>query len=245
MRDLAFIDVETTGLDPDYHEIIEVAVARLDPRTLEIRAELDAKVRPGRPERAEPEALRLNGYTALRWADARAAGEVLQRLTPILNGCILAGHNVPFDRAFLLAAYRRASKTLPDLDYHVVDTASLAWPLVVAGLVDSLRLRVVCEHLGISNQGEHSSATDVRRTIEVYRRLMPTLEPTFLSHWSAMRGDERDIARAIVERMHEGRSEYGPWRVGDGRNYPRETLHEVMDALNYCAAELVRMRRPR
>jgi len=245
VRPLAFIDCETTGLDPERHEIIEVAAARLDPGTLEIHAELDAKVKPEHPERAEPEALRHNGYTPERWANASPVAEVLDRLTPVLDGCILAGHNVPFDRAFLREAYRRAERPFPEVDYHVVDTASLAWPLVVAGVIDSLRLRVICEHLGISNQGEHSATTDVRRTIDVYRRLMPVLDPVLQSRWTAMRADEQSIVGAIVERMHEGRSEYGPWRVDDGRDYPREALHEVMDALNYCAAELVRMRRAR
>lgn len=39
MSDLAFLDLETTGLDPARHEIIEAAVVRVDGRTLE---ELDA-----------------------------------------------------------------------------------------------------------------------------------------------------------------------------------------------------------
>jgi hypothetical protein len=44
-----------------------------------------------------------------------------------------------------------------------------------------------------------------------------------------------------VHRIGEGRPTYGEWRVDDGRKYPREALEEVMDALNYCAAELVRL----
>lgn len=245
MRDLAFIDVETTGLEPDYHEVIEVAAVRLDPRTLDIQVEMDAKVRPDRPERAEREALEQNGYTPEDWTDARPLVEVLAQLTPVLSGCCLAGHNVGFDWAFLRSSYRRVDALQPDVDYHFVDTASLAWPLVAAGLIERPKLEALCNHFGISNEGAHSAPADVRRTIEVYRRLMPMLEPTFLARWLAMRGDEREIVGAIVERMHEGRDHYGPWRTSDSRNYPRETLHEVMDALNYCAAELVRMRRPR
>jgi len=33
------------------------------------------------------------------------------------------------------------------------------------------------------------------------------------------------------------------WHVGDGRNNPGEALLEAMDALNYFAAELVRLTR--
>jgi hypothetical protein len=57
--------------------------------------------------------------------------------------------------------------------------------------------------------------------------------------------DERSLVEAIVARLDAGRQDYGPWRTDDGRDYPREALAEVLDALNYCAAELVRLRRGR
>lgn len=243
MRDLAFIDVETTGLEPDYHEIIEVAVARVDAKTLTITAEFDCKVRPKHPDRAEPEALRINGYSPERWSDALSQTHAIGQISPLLSGCILAGHNTSFDRSFIEAAFKRSGKTLPDLDYHVIDTVSLAWPLIVAGAIEKPKLRFLCEHLGISNQGEHSAPADVRRTIEVYRRLMPALDPNTMAHWSSMEADERAIATTVIERLHNGRTDYGPWHVDDGRNNPEEALSEVLDALNYCAAELVRLGR--
>jgi hypothetical protein len=55
--------------------------------------------------------------------------------------------------------------------------------------------------------------------------------------------DESTILGLLSERMSEGRRVYGPWQVDDGRRYPREALAEVLDALHYCAAELVRLDR--
>jgi len=55
--------------------------------------------------------------------------------------------------------------------------------------------------------------------------------------------DERDIVRALVSRMEQGRKTYGPWSVDDNRNYRREALLEVLDAMHYCAAELTRLAR--
>ena len=55
--------------------------------------------------------------------------------------------------------------------------------------------------------------------------------------------DELEIIKALVHRMGLGRETYGPWRIDDGRNYPWEALLEVYDALQYCAAELVRLAR--
>ncbi|MBI5531810.1 MAG: hypothetical protein HY898_03785 [Deltaproteobacteria bacterium] len=55
--------------------------------------------------------------------------------------------------------------------------------------------------------------------------------------------DERSILEVLLERMGQGRQRYGVWNVDDGREYPAETLDEVIDALHYCAAALVRLRR--
>jgi hypothetical protein len=57
--------------------------------------------------------------------------------------------------------------------------------------------------------------------------------------------DERAIIETLVARIEQGRFTYGPWSVLDGRNNPGEALLEVMDALNYCAAELVRLGKER
>ena len=60
-----------------------------------------------------------------------------------------------------------------------------------------------------------------------------------------LQSDERLIAEAALCRLDQGRSSYGPWQVDDGRDYPKEAFAEVIDALHYCAAELVRLRRAR
>ena len=73
-HNLAFIDTETTGLDPNKHEIIELAVviARQVPRegkgpSLEIIEECEWKIKPQRIELAEEAALRVNGYNEVDW----------------------------------------------------------------------------------------------------------------------------------------------------------------------------------
>ena len=58
-----------------------------------------------------------------------------------------------------------------------------------------------------------------------------------------LRGDERAIVEALLDRIEQGREVYGPWKVDDGRDYPAEAFDEVIDALHYCAAALVRMSR--
>jgi hypothetical protein len=56
-------------------------------------------------------------------------------------------------------------------------------------------------------------------------------------------GDEATIVRLLADRLAAGRHVYGPWRVTDERNYLREALAEIVDALAYCGAQLVRLDR--
>lgn len=84
--DLVFVDVETTGLDPERHELLEVAAVRVHPHTLEPLDHASARVRPGRLADANPRALEVNGYTDEAWRDAvthrhaRAMEPALHRL---------------------------------------------------------------------------------------------------------------------------------------------------------------------
>jgi len=60
---------------------------------------------------------------------------------------------------------------------------------------------------------------------------------------SQARPDEQAIVQTLVDRLDAGRQSYGPWRLDDGRQYQAEALEEVLDALHYGAAQLVRMAR--
>ena len=165
MRDLAFIDLETTGLDPGRHEILEIGVVVADARTLETRGMFDVRVRPGRMDDADPVALGINGWSAEAWRDAVPLDVALVRAKPFLDGAMLGGHNVSFDRTFLDAAWRSTGVAPPETDHHVLDTATLAWPLLAVGLVDSLSLDPICEQLGIDVGEPHRALTDARRSL--------------------------------------------------------------------------------
>ena len=74
IHNLAFIDTETTGTNPDKHEIIELAliVAKQIERPgkgpkIEILGEYEWKIKPERIEDAEDQALRINGYNETDW----------------------------------------------------------------------------------------------------------------------------------------------------------------------------------
>ncbi len=163
---LLFLDVETTGLDHNRHEICSMAFSPLDGPMTYFRVSCNY------PLRADDKALEINGFSREGLRDgylSRSVREALERY----HGYTLAGWNIGFDIRFLMNLQQRvfSSGTLP-FHYRPLDVASLAWPLLLGGKVKSLGLNSVCDYFGVSNEGAHDAAADVRRTIEVYRHLI-------------------------------------------------------------------------
>ncbi len=175
---MAFIDLETTGLDPERCEIIEIGaiVARQIPRAgreskLEVIEEFEFKIKPAHLERAEPEALRVNGYNEGEWLFAPDLAQAMKLVVPKLTDAIMVAQNVTFDWSFLSAAFKQLGIKNP-LHYHKLDLISLAF----AKLYDNERvqrfsLQALAEHFGIKNEKAHTALADVRVTVEIYKKL--------------------------------------------------------------------------
>ncbi len=172
LRPLVFLDLETTGLDPQADDIVEVAAMRVDPLSLSVEGCFETKVAPSPGVLVDPRAAELNGFRAEDWTEAPEIKDVLPLLARFLEGCLIVGHNPAFDWAFLTVAYRRLGLRRPDIGHHLLDTATLAWPLLRHGFVQSLSLRDLCAHYGISNVGSHRALEDVVRTYKLFLRLI-------------------------------------------------------------------------
>jgi DNA polymerase III epsilon subunit-like protein len=98
---IAMIDLETTGLDPKFHEIIEIGCVVFDSDTFEILDTLDIKAKPQHIERAHPKALEVNGYTEDAWDDAMLLGDALGKLEDIAEGAVFCSFPVAFDFLFI------------------------------------------------------------------------------------------------------------------------------------------------
>lgn len=190
-RPVCWLDLETTGLDPETHEIIEIG-AYCNGRVFE------TKVIPTRLETAEQEALEVNGFTDVEdwkargakpleqalldftsWVRYVATAEAGDRYNPyqgykaIVHGPVVGGHNAAgFDVPFLKARY----KELGVLDnwpfhYHVIGTEVLAYEHLKPLGLRSMSLGSVCCALGISNEGAHTAMADAYRSKQVWDKL--------------------------------------------------------------------------
>jgi DNA polymerase-3 subunit epsilon len=188
-RPLAFVDVETTGLDSSKHEIIEVAV--VFDTSVVIRADASwanhltiegdiaywtTRVKPERIEDAEPFALKINGYAdkPQDWAYAPSAAWVSDILRELVTregaNPVLVGHNVSFDRDFLSNMLLRQGFT-QHVAHNVVDTGALAYEHLVPCGLESLSLDAVRRILGMPTEGAHRALQDAKDARTVYHRL--------------------------------------------------------------------------
>ena len=165
-KPLTFVDIETTGLNPHKHEILEVAVVKRFPDgTVE---EFQSKVCPKRIELAESRALEINHYRPEDWEGSPDFEEIAPILAGLLEGSLPVAHNAAFDKSFLQPALIEYS-----IPYHWIDTVSvshLAFPNM-----RRYSLAHLCSELGISNEGAHTALADARRCMEVYTRAVAIL----------------------------------------------------------------------
>lgn len=178
-HNLAFIDTETTGTDANKHEIIELAVviAKQVEREgkgpkIEVLLEKEWKIKMQRPDLAEEEALRVNGYNEVDWmfaVDRKAAMEEFAKLT---QSCTFVSHNLTFDYAFVQRAFEETGvESL--MHYGKLDTISIAFArLYDLPQAQSFSLRALCELFKIDNKRAHTALADTRALVDVYKKLM-------------------------------------------------------------------------
>ena len=136
------------------------------------RAAVEHKCAMRWPERASAEALAVNRYSPHEWRNALPVRVALVAFGSLIDEeCLVVGHNVWFDWSFVAAAFEREALAVPKTK-TLIDTQSIAWPLVKAGHLDRLKLDAICTKYGISNAGGHRAMADVRRLIAVYAKML-------------------------------------------------------------------------
>lgn len=169
---LAFFDIETTGLDHNQHEIIEMGLVLTDVNPTKVLTEWEAKVKPLHLERAEPEALRINRYNPADWLFALDLKPALEALMEKAADATIITHNITFDWAFLQAAL--AQTGVPNrLHFHRLDLMSIAYAkLYKDPRVERFSLRSLAEYFNITNERAHAALADTQTAYQIFLRLM-------------------------------------------------------------------------
>ncbi len=170
-HNLAFIDIETTGLNVLVHEIVEIGCV-LTTSQYEVIEEFDLKIKPERIEDAEPVSLKISGYNEKEWQGAHTLSEAMKIFSAKTKDFIMVGQNVAFDSGFLEHAFAK-TKISNSMHYHKLDTISIAWAkLHREPDLEHFSLREMCLRFGIKNDSPHRALSDARATFELYKKLM-------------------------------------------------------------------------
>lgn len=156
------LDLETTGIDPESDQIIEIGAVRYEKG--KIKGKFSRLVNPDR--QLSQEIVSLTGITDEMLDGAPKLAEVWPEFEAFLDGCeIIVGHNVRFDISFLRPHLSGNLHIVADQFF--VDTAALGrmvWP----GM-KGYSLAVLAELVGLANPPTHRALEDAIATSEVYR----------------------------------------------------------------------------
>lgn len=162
-REYIALDIETTGLDPSYDEIIEVCAIHIkDGIAIDTYCRL---INIGRP--LDPLTVYLTGITDDMLEKAPPATHVLRCLYQYIGGHIIVGHNVNFDINFCYDAFDQ--KFGLQFSNNYVDTLRLARRLFPD--LPHHRLSDLCEYFKINQQYEHRAFADAMYTSFVFEKM--------------------------------------------------------------------------
>lgn len=159
----AVIDLETTGLHPNYHHrVVEIAIVTL---TLDgiLETQWTTLLNPDR----DMGPTHIHGIMASDVVEAPRFADVAGEVIAHIAGRILVAHNLRFDLAFLTSELRRVEA---ELDVNAgICTLGLADRF---GLVGERSLPACCEAFGIEMTDHHAALSDAVATAMLLRSYM-------------------------------------------------------------------------
>ena len=177
---LAHVDVETTGLVPGFHEMIDIGIVMTD---LDggIIDSLFLRIQPQHPERLSEGAFKVNAFNPERWkklqafSPAAAVDSIIKFHNRVAGDkqVLMVAFNSHFDAAFLDHLFRSVNKTWRELYfYFILDIPSMAWGL---GFRD-LTVKQIMEQYSIADEPhvaeQHTGITGAKKNVRVYQALV-------------------------------------------------------------------------
>ena len=156
------LDLETTGLRADRHEIIEIGAIKFNCGE-EVHSTFNTLVLPNK--RISSKVTELTGLDrSVLKRDGRPLSEVIPQLLDFCEDLPIVAFNAGFDRSFIEAACAGLGLTSPSRSWIcALESSRLAWP----GR-SSYRLSALCQDGGIALDDEHRALADCQRALQVY-----------------------------------------------------------------------------
>lgn len=161
-------DLETTGLSPQEHEIIEIGALKV--REGKVVDRFMEFVHPNKP--ITPMITNITHITNDMVAGARSCPEIIHDFLSFCEDDVLIGHNVMFDYSFVKCSAVREGLTFEKMGIDTLKIAKKVHPEL-----ESKSLSALCEHYKIENKAAHRAYFDALATAKLYQTLSHYFEP--------------------------------------------------------------------
>lgn len=148
---LHFVDLETTHLDPEKGEIIEICILTSRDWGRTIDHVYCTKVKPVHIETAAPAALNVNGYNESDWADAPIWLDIVNHVSHLLSEGIICAHHAIFESAWL------RHHCTPAITHRFMCTQTLAYFFLPTR---SASMSAIRDHFNWSHDDAHTAYAD-------------------------------------------------------------------------------------
>jgi len=169
------IDVETTGLKANYHEVTQVSIIRCSDRN-----QLSKYIRAEHPNRTQPRALEVTGRTYADLSNGDDKDSVVEFCNKFFNEdgatpeerCII-GHNVQrFDRKFLHALWASVNKEFPANLWLDTLPSTKKFATLKGIASDNFQLNSCLKVIGVKPRpGGHNAIVDTQNTYILWKGL--------------------------------------------------------------------------
>lgn len=170
---LAVVDLETTGLDPEVHEVLSVAVIPVDHGRIHLDSVLYRTVRPEVPP--DRRTIVIHGIRPVDAQQGSSSADVAAEVLEHVQGRILVAHVARIELSFLrtwLPDYRPAT---------VIDTDALARLLIARGggpvMKAHIALGAAAGLFGLPEHRRHHALGDALTTAQLFLATASILSP--------------------------------------------------------------------
>jgi DNA polymerase-3 subunit epsilon len=235
-EDYTVVDIETTGFDPMFDEIIEVAGIKYRGRNEVGRFQSLVKPDDGIPDYITA----LTGITNEMVADAPGIEDILPRFLEFIGEDIVVGHNVHFDVNFI---YDYAEDfELKPFSNDLVDTLRLSRRLYPE--LQSHKLSALAAHFGVEPDGEHRALADCVTT----QKCLSAMD-AYAAQNGGIPESAEDLYRKLSKTVVAETSDFDPDSLIYGRTFAftgklermtrKEAMQAVVNAGGHCTDGVV------
>lgn len=235
-EDYTVVDIETTGFDPMFDEIIEVAGIKYRGRNEVGRFQSLVKPDDGIPDYITA----LTGISNEMVADAPGIEDVLPRFLEFIGEDIVVGHNVHFDVNFIYD-YAEGFELKP-FSNDLVDTLRLSRRLYPE--LQSHKLSALAAHFGVEPDGEHRALADCVTT----QKCLSAMD-AYAAQNGGIPESAEDLYRKLSKTIVAETSDFDPDSLIYGRTFAftgklermtrKEAMQAVVNAGGHCTDGVV------